>query len=236
VVVLDAGNALNSDTRKDVNAASEGRITIEAMNVMGYDAMALGPSDLELGVELLRARMAEARFAVLSGNVLVDGAPFAEPYAILETGGLKVAVLGLTAPLEAPIDGIEVLDPLAAAGEYVPALRRQADIVVVLANLGQDVEEQLLESVGGIDMVIGGGSGVPSGNVPRGETPRWARAGGLGEYVGVTILLLDENNGVAGYSHQSLLLGPAYSDDQKMVELKARYQEQYMTEPTAEPQ
>ena len=70
-LVLDAGDSLVGD--QDPALKTQGKSSVEAMNRLGYDAMALGPADLALGLETLRARMAEAKFPMLSANAVVTG-------------------------------------------------------------------------------------------------------------------------------------------------------------------
>ena len=236
VLLLDAGNSLFSGTRQDLNASSEGRITVEAMNLMAYDAMAIGPNEVEAGLDLLRARLAEAQFAVVSANLMVGGKLLVEPYVLLERDGIKIAIIGLTSPDMQAVESLQVLDPLEVARQYVEQLRSQADVVVVLSNLGPDAEQTLADSVPGIDVVVGGGSGSPSRMVSSAVGVALVRAGGLGEYLGVTEIGLDSGNKPLAYSHVSLLLGPSYPDDQEMVQLKRRYQEQYGTQSSTQPE
>lgn len=236
VLLLDAGNSLFSGTRKDLNAASEGRITVEAMNLMGYDAMAIGPKDVAAGLELLQARLSEAEFAVVSANLMVSGKLLAQPYVLLEKDGIKIAIIGLTSPDGQASESVQVLDPLETARQYVEQLRSQVDVVVVLSNLGPSAEQALADSVPGIDVVVGGGSGSPSRVVTGAKGVALVRAGGLGEYLGVTEIGLDSENKPLAYSHQSLLLAPNYPDDQEMVQLKQRYQEQYGNQTSTQPE
>ena len=226
VIVLDAGNTFFSGTRDDINKASEGRLTVEAMNLMAYDAMALGPKDLAEGPEMLKARMDEATFAVVSANLTLNGEPFAEPFALIERDGLKIAVLGLTAAPDDP-GAFTVSDPLEAARRYIPELRSQADVLVVLSNLGQKAEADLLVAATGADVIVNGGSGSPTRQVVSTSLPALVRAGGLGEYLGATQVRLDDEDRVVGYGHASLLLSQQYLDDPEMARLKLKYAEQY---------
>lgn len=68
------------------------------MNLMEYDAMALGETDLQLGEDVLRQRVQEVRFPVLSANVVVQstGKLFVQPYVLLESGGRTLGIIGLT--------------------------------------------------------------------------------------------------------------------------------------------
>ena len=48
-LVLDAGDSLVGD--QDPALKTQGKSSVEAMNRLGYDAMALGPGDLALGLD-----------------------------------------------------------------------------------------------------------------------------------------------------------------------------------------
>ena len=147
------------------------------MNLMGYDAMALGPQELTLGLEALRQRMDEARFPMLSANVVLTGTKelVAAPYAILEVGEHRLGVIGLTrVPAEGAVlagslsqpdlsestlglpspMGFQVLDPQEAAARYVPEVAEKADTVVVLTNVRYRAGLGLAEAVPGIDLLI----------------------------------------------------------------------------------
>jgi 2',3'-cyclic-nucleotide 2'-phosphodiesterase (5'-nucleotidase family) len=115
LLLLDGGNTLWGDA--GLAAQTQGRVMVEAMNLMGYSAMALGELDLQLGADALRERMAEASFPFLSANLVINstGQLLARPYVLLDAGGRQVAVIGLTgsgsvptapgeqAPLEEPL-------------------------------------------------------------------------------------------------------------------------------------
>ncbi len=235
MLLLDAGNSLFSGGRQDLNQLSQGRLLVEAMNLMGYDALALGPRDLQEGVALLRERMAEAKFAILSANVMVDGELLAEPYAIFERGGLRIAVLGLTSPDITAPEGMEALDPAAAIEQYLPELEEQSDLLVVLGALGPTTEQELALKFQAIDLIVGGGSSIPSnGAIPEGSVAI-VRAGGLGEYLGITAYDSGSAVGADRFRERSLLLGPDIPDDPEMAALKTRYQGEYGQAPTASP-
>ena len=71
-LVLDAGNALINDRQPAVR--TRGATSVDALNRMGYDAVALGLTDVtQLSLDELRARLAEARFPMVSANVYPGG-------------------------------------------------------------------------------------------------------------------------------------------------------------------
>ena len=194
------------------------------MNAMGYDAMAIGGRDAAGGPDLLQARLAEAKFAVLSANLTLGGKLVAKPYTIIKRGGVTVAVLGLTTPRVGPLPaGLAVSDPVQAAQQYVPKLRQQADIVVILGALGPDLEQKLVAQVPGFDFLIGGGVSDPSPTMVDAHGPAVVHVGTLGEYLGVTTLALNANHRPISYSFQALALDPSFADDPEVANLLRRY-------------
>ncbi|MGB9879883.1 MAG: hypothetical protein ACPLRM_03885, partial [Anaerolineae bacterium] len=142
-MLLDAGNALWST--QPLAVQSQGKVIIEGMNLMGYDAMVIGDLDLQWGPDVLRQRIAEAKFPVLSANVMLaeENRLLAQPYALLQVGDRRVGIIGLTwdaASQSAPqFQGkytlLKAEDVLA---KYVAELARQTDIIIVLSNMGYD--------------------------------------------------------------------------------------------------
>ncbi len=116
---------------------------VRAMNLLGYDAMAVGNHEFDFGLERLEASRRQARFPWLSANTLgPDGEPAFAPYAVREIAGIRVGILGLVTPHVASWESPSLLgslrfgDSVAAARKYVPILRgrERCDLVVVLAH------------------------------------------------------------------------------------------------------
>lgn len=160
-LTLDSGDAISGTPLSDL---FQGYLDIEAMNRLGYDAMALGVHEFDYGQAVLRQRMTEAKFPILSANVIENatGQPFAKPYVVLERGGIKMAVFGLTTAevsrRVAPENfaGLSVQDPIETARSLVPQLRTMAEIVICVSHLGVNEDIHLAGQVPGIDVVCGG--------------------------------------------------------------------------------
>nr|AYM52768.1 2'3'-cyclic-nucleotide 2'-phosphodiesterase 5'-nucleotidase [Simulacricoccus ruber] len=164
VLLLDAGDTIG-DTM--LAARTEGRAVIEAMNRMGYDAMAVGNHEPDFGEAALRERMSQARFPVLAANVTraADGALLARPYVIREVGGLRVGLLGLAYPstpltsARRNVDGLHFAAAASTARTFVPRMRQEgAQLVIALTHLGLGADRQLAREVEGIDVIVGGHS------------------------------------------------------------------------------
>jgi 5'-nucleotidase/UDP-sugar diphosphatase len=137
-----------------------GQPVIEAFNLMGLDASAVGNHEFDHGQPALRERAAQARFPFLAANIAGDG-PW-KPFEIRRVGTLRVALFGLTTE-ETPVathprnvQGLAFSDAVAAARRMVAELRPQADLVVALTHLGFEEDEKLAAAVPGIDVIVGG--------------------------------------------------------------------------------
>lgn len=156
---------------------------VAALNALGYDAMAPGNHEWDYGLLTLWRLKEEAQFPWLAANVVStyhDTRRDFQPYVIRNVGGARVAVLGMTLPTVPKgqpaerLVGYEFRDLVETARRYVPALRRKADVVIVIvhAGLGRDPATgradpfdpegnrvwALAEQVPGIDVILFGHS------------------------------------------------------------------------------
>lgn len=230
--MLDTGDALIGDGT--LGRATLGQVVVAGMNLMGYDAMALGPRELVLGPEVLHERMAEAEFPILSANVVLEesGQLLAEPYTLLPVGDRRVGVLGLTRPPDEAVPGFQVLDPQEAATRYLPELDQQASTVVVLTNLDYRSALALADAVPGIDLVVAGlpdrfpdqalrapttGTLVVSADQPSpGHTGRW---------VGRLAVAIDNDGRLRDDAWMSVPLDSGMPDDPDMAALLDEYRQ-----------
>lgn len=231
-MLLDGGDSLMSDSPQPLTLESQGRVIIEAMNLLGYDAIALGEQDLRLGADVLRQRIAEADFPVLSANVRLTGTGelLASPYTILDVGGLSVGIIGLTGTSPDSPPALTISDPLAAAGDVLKEVEPQSDLVIVLSHMGWDRNRELADRASEIDLVIGGGLQKPDSQpyhspttgayLAQAELPTSGHAGRL---VGLWKLTLNPEGQVRDSDWRAVALDPQFADDQAMIRLLAGY-------------
>ena len=232
LLVLDAGGSL---TGRPVSIRSQGRNIVEAMNAMGYDALALGRSELDMGLDALRERAAEASFAFLSANLVSSesGELLFEPYVVFESGGARVGVIGLSEPAAAQAARVagqaEVLDPSETAQRYVLALRPDVDILIVLSHLGLEADAELARGVPGIDIIVGGSSRRLLREPERVGNTLIVQQGYLGEWMGRLEATFDEFGEPVQYAEQVITLGPDFADDAEVAEIVDRWNALYPT-------
>ena len=175
VLILDAGDFSQGDTAVSV---SEGATAVELMNMVGYDAVALGNHEFDYGFEALKKNMENAQFSVLAANVKYNGELAFDDAAVFTTpGGTKIGVFGLDTPETATkahpgkIQGVTFAsgeEMYQIAQDMATMLREDegCNYVICLGHLGIDDETaatgnrsiDLLNKVTGIDVFIDGHS------------------------------------------------------------------------------
>lgn len=146
-----------NDPRPEYYAAQSRQI-VDIMNSFDYDLMTLGNHELDYIEDLTIAALQRARFPLLSANVRVttDLLPQPKPFHVLHTShGLSIAVLGLSIAYNR--EGVQRLDPIDQARKYL-YLREQHSLLVGLTHLGFRTDNQLAETLGTFDVIIGGHS------------------------------------------------------------------------------
>ena len=123
----------------------ESHPVMAAMNYMKFDAMTLGNHEFNYGIPNMLKFMEQAEFPVLAANVLnAEKKPVTGlGWTIIERGGVKLAVIGVTSP-NVPVwdggkDGIDTCtyEPVSVAVKRaITEIGDQADIIMVSAHVG----------------------------------------------------------------------------------------------------
>jgi len=140
---LDAGDEMQGTPVSNFNF---GRPAIAALNALAIDAAAIGNHEFDWTVDTLRARMAEARYRFVAANI-TDSAgtarpDWAEPFTVIERGGVRVAVIGLALPATPEttspknVRGLAFGDGARALRRVLPQARAAGDYVIVVAHVG----------------------------------------------------------------------------------------------------
>ena len=164
VMLVDAGDTFGDQLLSNL---TRGAATLTMMDALGYDFMALGNHDYEYTADRTRQLQDIVRFPIRAANAIVTatGRPFlGDPTAVVTVGGVRVGLLALTYHNTDQTGNrdntreLQFRSGIDIARQYVPALRRRADIIVVVSHQGTVVDSLLGERVPGIDLIIGGHS------------------------------------------------------------------------------
>ena len=151
VILLDNGDLIQGDPvsyyYNFVNTTGP-HVFAEALNFMGYDAATIGNHDIEAGHDVYDNFRYEIKLPWLAANAinLNNGKPYFEPYTIIERGGVRIAVLGLTTPgvtgwlPEKLWSGIEFEDMIESAEKWVEIIKQKEnpDLLIGLFHSGVD--------------------------------------------------------------------------------------------------
>jgi 5'-nucleotidase len=148
----------------------KGEQMIAALNAAGLDMATLGNHEFDFGDDVLIKRMQEAKWEWVVSNVVdrrtnepIGGA---SPYVVKMFANVKVGFIGLcltTSEISADkLTHTRLVNPFAAAAQYLPILRRQgAQVIVAVTHLAYEDDRQLVERFPQIDLVIGGHEHYP---------------------------------------------------------------------------
>ena len=213
-LLLDAGDTFQGTY---VSNSTEGELVMAAMNLVGYDAWTLGNHEFDWGQEPLQARIAQAGFPALAANILdtESGEPWdaVQPYTIVETGRIRVGILGLTYPdtpvINRPenVAGLDFQRAEETVRRYLPELQEQADLIVVLSHLGYDGDLDLAKAVDGVDVIVGGHSHMFLERPREVNDTLIVQAGAKGQVVGRLELTVSVDTGqVVDYTSRKALV------------------------------
>ncbi|MEC3878834.1 bifunctional metallophosphatase/5'-nucleotidase [Parapedobacter sp. 10938] len=169
VLLLDAGDMVQGTPYFNLFG---GKVELELMSKMGYDAGTFGNHEFDNGLEGLAGMIRYANFPFLTANydfsdTILHGKT--RDYHIFKKQGLRIGVFGLGIELEGLVDptlcpGVVCHDPIKVANEIASRLKNdyKCSLVICLSHLGYrygdgKVSDQVLAAqTRDIDLIIGG--------------------------------------------------------------------------------
>jgi 5'-nucleotidase/UDP-sugar diphosphatase len=170
VLLLHAGDVFHGDLFFNKYL---GIPEFQLMKQLGFDAMAVGNHEFDLGPEALAYALNTAYgsdpLPLLSANLDLSGFPalatWIQPSLIKTVGGLKIGIFGMTVPgvpTSRP-DPVKILGAdsaeclMAIAADQVTNLRNLgSDVVICLSHLGYLYDQAMATRIPGIDIIVGG--------------------------------------------------------------------------------
>jgi hypothetical protein len=204
---------------------------MDAMKVLGTDAVGLGERDLRFGVSFLTQNIKRAGLPVTCANLFDSKTkkPLVDPYIIKQVGRVKVGLFGLIsdkANLGPGKDSLSVEEPGVAATNAVKDLRRKgATIVVLLSQLGKVESEDLVASVDGIDAVVVGHNTplIQKGRMIKNTVACYG--GEQGQFICRTAITLDAQGKMASGDAEAFILSPEVGEKADVAELVKSFEE-----------
>lgn len=143
-LTLDLGDLYQGT---EVGFRTRGRIMVDLLNLLQYDAWVIGNHEFDWGRSALIDAVQQSRMPVLSANAILgdglDAALRIAPWIIRERAGFRIGILGLTTPglpfwlPNQLLGGFQAADPVAHARRAVAELRaRGVDAIVLATHMG----------------------------------------------------------------------------------------------------
>lgn len=176
VLLLDAGDVNTGVPQSDLQDAEP---DFRGMGKLKYDAMAIGNHEFDKPLKTIFQQRQWAGFPFLSGNIYYknSGELVFPAHVKIKRGDLNITVFGLTTedtPKKSNPKNSEGIEFKAAVGEakkFVPALRKESDLLIAVTHMGHypnanhgphsPGDVTLAREVGGIDVIVGGHTQKP---------------------------------------------------------------------------
>ena len=191
-LLLDSGGYLGlSDVER------KGPKVFELMGIMGYDAWGIGDQELYKGFRRFMESFGDQTGRLINAS-LVDsiGKPVFKPYQIFEIGDIRIGVIGVFSAETFRFFPDESRDftfenPDAVLDRLAPEVKKSADFIVLLSQMGRIEDVKLAGRRKDIDLIIGGHSQTLLNEAQSVSGCKIVQAGKGGGRVGEIILTFD---------------------------------------------
>ncbi|SFA90778.1 2',3'-cyclic-nucleotide 2'-phosphodiesterase/5'-or 3'-nucleotidase, 5'-nucleotidase family [Lentibacillus halodurans] len=140
-----------------------GKANVQLMNDVGYDLVTIGNNEgITMDHDDLHHLYDEADFQVVCANLhsLTDAEPawLQTTVHIQSNNGVKVGVIGLTAPFNAFYELLNwhISAPIHTLEKHISHLKEAADIIILMSHLGLSEDQEIARRFDDIDVIIGG--------------------------------------------------------------------------------
>ncbi|MFN8375671.1 MAG: 5'-nucleotidase C-terminal domain-containing protein [Anaerolineae bacterium] len=217
-----------------------GQDNVQIMNLLGYNAMALGNHEFDYGEDTLLSFLQGLNFPAVAANIDFTAFPeldaLVNATTILEVGGQQIGVVGLTTPETATIsnaspDLVFLTDLAAVAQEAIDSLTAQGiNKIILLTHTGIAEDLVLAPQLTGVDVYIGGHSHTLLSNAysagvrefpivmegADGNPILYAQAGEKNIYLGRLNVVFDADGVLTSWNGDTILLSQYITPDPTM--------------------
>ncbi|MFD1770264.1 bifunctional metallophosphatase/5'-nucleotidase [Sphingobacterium suaedae] len=169
VLLVDAGDMFQGTPYFNM---FEGRLELELMSKLGYEAGTFGNHEFDNGLQGLVKHLDKANFPFLTANYDFTGTVLegkTKEYLVIQKGGLKIGITGVGIDIAGLVDpnsykGMQYRDPIPVVNRVAQHLReeKKCDLVICLSHLGYQYEDdkvsdlKLAANSRHVDIILGG--------------------------------------------------------------------------------
>jgi len=249
VVLVDSGNLLTGTAFADM---TRGQVMCAAVSMMGYDALAVGAGDFTYGKKTILEYRKKFRIPWVSANVHAGLQPFLRDYE-LKYSGVRVGLIGITNPDVASltnkqnVQGLNFIPGGAAIRGLHSIFKKDADLFIVLSQLGLDQDKKLGKDNSFLHVIVSGTSEKvlkdPMVNRTKGGDlvgPLLVQSGNRGLYLGRLDLTVDGKRdrktkksefAIVDYRYQMIPITSDIPEDPQMKALVDQFRKTLVDKP-----
>src|SRR5881394_245796 len=151
-ILIDVGDVYQGT---EVSLRSKGKLMIDLLNHLKYDAWIVGNHEFDCGIEPFQRALQRSTMPVLAANTLLEGKPAGEfsdaqhpfakiqPFILKEIAGIKIAIIGVTTPgmpfwfVPEFTRGIEFQYPVEPVRRAITRAKSEgASVIVISGHMG----------------------------------------------------------------------------------------------------
>jgi 2',3'-cyclic-nucleotide 2'-phosphodiesterase (5'-nucleotidase family) len=226
-LLFDSGDFLSFDG-DEINDSK----MLRAMDAMNYSAVNIGDQEFSNSIEFIESNMNLSSIPFVTSNLESSDASRMDipQQRILTVSGLNILVMGVidseSYEFYSRVYGdfnLIVTDPIQAVRRIYTKAKSNSriDLVILLSNLGYDLDEQIATDLDFIDVIIGGHSQHQFDRPIVIEKTIITQSGKNGQYLGHLDLQMEKSK-LAAHSGELIPMDLSISDDEAMLKLLAK--------------
>ena len=224
---VDAGNAIAGPADYQV---IQYRYMQRAFAEMGCLALNVGEREAQLPATELKKLRDNAPVPMLSANLVerASGRPIFAPYRIVGEHGYRIAFVGVLGdvPPENLGDGLAVEPMKSAIAKVLPAIRQEADIIVLLAYADEAAMRALADEFYELDVILGGKVKEPSQQLARQNRSLVLWTTNETKALGMLKTTISGRHQLAAQDFNILFVNEQIPQDEKLTELAQNYRDE----------
>jgi len=237
LLLVDTGNFSNGFSEV---GRIKTRYLLETMALLGTEVANVGINEVNLGYSYFEKLLSLSKFPLISCNHLFAESyqPIATPYLIKRVRipseeaprELKVGLVGASLRIRkrgaVPLSSEEILtlDPVETLKKVAPVVREKCHLLIALLALKPQQAQYIAQQIEGLDIIIAGFS-YDTRAFTVGKTII-VYGGGRGKHIGELRLFLDGKNKISNFDNSLILLDDRIPEDDEMVRLVKKSQQE----------
>ncbi len=144
-VVIDVGDSIQENSA-ELFLNESVHPMIMGMNTIGYDIVTIGNHEFNYGMDTTKKTVNTIKAKVILSNVYdTEGKRLADPYVIMECGGIRIGFIGAVTPNitkwdKRNLQGCRVTDPAEEINRIIGEIEDKTDLIIGVLHMDKDNE------------------------------------------------------------------------------------------------